>query len=105
MRSITRIFATAIVATAAVASGGLLQPAAAQQDNSTLPGYSARPDGQCWYRGFGSGNDQVGYWGACKNTSANASANGARANASQRNQLKSGDVSQRNRRNSYAQQR
>jgi hypothetical protein len=104
MRSITRIFAIAAVATAAVASGGL-QPAAAQQDYSTLPGYSARPDGQCWYRGFGSGNDQVGYWGACKNSSANQSANGARAQAPQRNQLKSGDVSQRNRRDSYAQQR
>jgi hypothetical protein len=42
----------------------------------------------CWYREFGSGNDQSGYWAACKNSSANASANGG-ANASQRNRLDS----------------
>ncbi|HEY7300089.1 MAG TPA: hypothetical protein VH684_19525 [Xanthobacteraceae bacterium] len=88
MRSITGIFASAAFATAAVAIGGLVQPAAAQQDYSTLPGYSARPPGMCWYREFGSGNDQSGYWAACKNSSANASANGG-ANASQRNRLDS----------------
>jgi hypothetical protein len=94
MRSITTIFASAAVATAAVAVSGLIQPAAAQQDYSTLPGYSARPEGQCWYREFGSGNENNGYWAACKNSSANQTANGARAQASQRNRL-----------NSYARQR
>ena len=99
MRSITTIVASAA---AIFAFAALVQPAAAQQDYSTLPGYSARPSGMCWYREFGSGNDQSGYWAACKNTSANETANGARANASQRNRLKSGDVSHGNRLNSYA---
>jgi hypothetical protein len=74
MRSMSAIFAAASVA---LGLGSLTQPAAAQQNNqdySTLPGYSARPPGMCWHREFGSGHDDNGYWGACKNESTSAQA-------------------------------
>ena len=38
----------------------------ASTNMSGLPGHSARPDGMCWTREFGSGHDLTGgYWTAC----------------------------------------
>jgi ABC-type sugar transport system substrate-binding protein len=80
MRSTSRIVANAAVVAGALALGGLVQPAVAQQanqDHSNLPGYSARPEGMCWKRAFGSGNENSGYWDRCKNE--NQAAANARA--------------------------
>jgi hypothetical protein len=77
MRSMSRIIANVAVVASALALGGLVQPAVAQQTNSNLPGYSARPEGMCWKRAFGSGNENSGYWDRCKNE--NQAATGARA--------------------------
>jgi hypothetical protein len=80
----TAIFASPVVAAVALVLGAVA-PAAAQQTNqdySTVPSYSARPAGMCWHRGVGYDlNGLNGYWSACTNTSANQSANNARAQA------------------------
>ena len=89
MTAMKRILAGAAVAAAAVVFGGIVQPAAAlpsNQDYLTLPGYSARPAGMC-YRRYVTGTENNGYWAACKKRPANESANGARAQASQRDRL------------------
>jgi hypothetical protein len=91
MGAISRVLATAALATASVTIG-LIQPASAQQGYGSLPGYSAHPAGMCWYQEFGSGMiDQSvgGYWAACKNTASNQTLNGARQNPSERNSLNS----------------
>jgi ABC-type sugar transport system substrate-binding protein len=83
MKSMTTTFASTAAVAAALAMGAVV-PAAAQQANqdySTMPGYSARPQGMCWHPAFGSGHQDNGYWAPCTNTSENQSANSARARA------------------------
>jgi hypothetical protein len=71
MRIGTTIFATVASLATALALSGLPNTAAAQ----TLPGYSARPDGMCWTREFGSGQDITGgYWAGCPKATGNSNA-------------------------------
>jgi ABC-type sugar transport system substrate-binding protein len=90
MRSMSRIVASAAAVAGALALGGLIQPAVAQtnQDYSTMPGYSAHPEGMCWTRAFGSGNENNGYWARCKNESQASSSN-AQAQAQQQTSRRS----------------
>jgi ABC-type sugar transport system substrate-binding protein len=85
MRSMSRIVASAAVVAGALTMGSLVQPAAAQsnQDYSTLPGYSARPEGMCWKRAFGSGNENNGYWARCNNENQASTNAQARAQTQQ----------------------
>jgi hypothetical protein len=80
MRIITKVLAAAVSLTVNFA---LLHQSAVAQ---TLPGYSARPDGMCWTREFGSGQDITGgYWAACPKQTGNSSARTtANARATQR---------------------
>jgi hypothetical protein len=56
-------------ATATQARAAAQEPVNAAANGAALPGYSARPDGKCWIREFGSGHDLTGgYWGACPKT-------------------------------------
>ena len=95
MKGVTKKSATAAGITVALVFCGLAQPAAALTDSSStkfLPGYSARPPGQCWILQFATGQDLTsGYWAPCKSSSAGQAAQrrepaatSARAQASQR---------------------
>jgi hypothetical protein len=75
MRTMTQIFTSAALFAGSFLIGDFAQSATA------LPGYSARPVGMCWNRQVGSGNENNGYWAACKKASQNQAANSARAHA------------------------
>ena len=73
-----KITRASVVATGFTVALAFALPASAQTNNSTsgVPGYSARPAGQCWTREFGSGHDLTGgYWGPCKAASQGSPAN------------------------------
>jgi len=71
MRIATTIFATVAGLTVALTLSGLHGTAAAQ----SLPGYSAHPEGMCWTRETGNGQDIAGgHWAACPKTAGNAKA-------------------------------
>ena len=56
-------------ATATQAHAAAQAPVNAAANGAALPGYSARPEGKCWIREFGSGHDLTGgYWTACPKT-------------------------------------
>src|SRR5262245_33093451 len=90
MRSNTTIVATTLGMALAFALTGIAQSSAAPKrvrhvasaettqpaDNgsTSMPGYSARPNGMCWTREGGGGQDLSGFWGPCPTTAAAAPA-------------------------------
>jgi hypothetical protein len=83
MRAKSSVTAAGIVA--ALAVWGVAQPATAQANYPSLPSYAARPPGMCWHHSF-EGNQENGYWGACKSNSP-AATTGSRAQATQPNRM------------------